>query len=109
MVKRLKLIVLALVLIVTGCGNKGKPDESAIVKLKDGNYLAKMAVGDYGSYPMAKMRVEDGEIVSFNYMEILVNTGEEKNQNNFNYPEGLNTIKNLNEQFNEKEFRRSRF
>lgn len=101
MVQRLKLIVLALVLIVTGCGSKDKPN-GLITKLKDGNYLAKMAVGDYGSYPMAKMKVEDGKVSSFRYMEILVNTGEEKNQDNFNYPDGLKTIKNLNEQFNEK-------
>ena len=101
MAKRLKLIVLALVLIVAGCKSKDKLGGS-ITKLKDGNYLAKVAVGDYGSYPMAKMKVEDGKIRSFKYMEILADTGEEKNQDNFNYPDGLKAIKSLNEQFNEK-------
>ena len=51
---------------------------------------------------MAKMEVENGEIVSFKYSEFLATSGEEKNNENYNYPEGIEVIKNLNEQFNEK-------
>ncbi len=51
---------------------------------------------------MAIMEVENGEIVSFKYAEILANSGEEKSEDNYKYPEGLAVIANLNEQFNEK-------
>ncbi|HSH34664.1 FMN-binding protein, partial [Schnuerera sp.] len=44
----------------------------------------------------------DGEISSFSYVEILATSGEEKNEGNYNYPDGLAVIQNLNEQFNEK-------
>lgn len=109
--KRLGLLVLVVVLIAalsTGCGKaetdntNRKSDSSEVSDLKDGNYLVKMPVSDHGNYPMAKMEVKDGEITSFDYVEILATTGEEKNENNYNYPDGIAVIKNLNEQFNEK-------
>src|SRR5699024_9086961 len=34
--------------------------------------------------------------------EILADSGEEKNDGNYNYEEGLEVLANLNEQFNEK-------
>ena len=105
MAKRLGLMILFVALIAvvfTGCGKKDQPSEMAIGELKDGNYLVKMPVSDHGNYPMAKMEVKDSEIASFNYVEILADSGEEKNEGNYNYPDGLEVIKNLNEQFNEK-------
>lgn len=110
MKKKLGLIVLTLALIalaVTGCGEKstdtGKEQPNEVAgDLQDGSYLVKMPVSDHGNYPMAKMEVNDGEISSFSYVEILADSGEEKNDSNYNYPEGLEVIKNLNDQFNEK-------
>lgn len=111
MKKRLGLMVLVVALIAlvfTGCGQKeetsveDQPKETAASELKDGNYLVKMPVSDHGNYPMAKMEVANGEISSFKYMEILADSGEEKNESNYNYPEGLEVLKSLNEQFNEK-------
>ncbi|NMA87046.1 MAG: FMN-binding protein [Tissierellia bacterium] len=101
------LILVLVVLAVTGCGGKdndntGKTDDVVAGDLQDGSYLVKMPVSDHGNYAMAKMDISSGEISSFEYMEILANTGEEKNESNYNYPEGLEVIKNLNEQFNEK-------
>ncbi len=46
--------------------------------MQDGSYLVKMPVSDHGNYAMAKMDISSGEISSFEYMEILANTGEEK-------------------------------
>lgn len=111
MKRRLGLMALIVALVAvffTGCGkNDAEPtsdqsNEVAIGDLQDGNYLVKMPVSDHGNYPMAKMEVKDGEIASFEYVEILATSGEEKNEDNYNYPEGLEVIKNLNEQFNEK-------
>ena len=102
MFRNVKSMILVLLLFIVGCSNGGERNELETIKLRDGHYLSKMAVGDYGSFPIAKMDVEDGKIVSFRYMEILVDTGEEKNLNNFNYPDGIYTIENLNKQFNEK-------
>ncbi|NMB08690.1 MAG: FMN-binding protein [Tissierellia bacterium] len=101
------LIMVLVVLAVTGCGGKdqdttGKTDDVVTGELQDGSYLVKMPVSDHGNYAMAKMEVSNGEISSFNYMEILADSGEEKSESNYNYPEGLEVIKNLNEQFNEK-------
>ena len=102
-------IVLALVLLV-GCSGQGtetSTDENdsqseTSGELVDGTYLVKDPVSDRGNYPMAIMEVVDGEISSFEYVEILADLGEEKNESNYNYAEGLAVIANLNEQFNEK-------
>jgi major membrane immunogen (membrane-anchored lipoprotein) len=110
MKKRLGLMGLAVLLIAmvfTGCGKDNKPatnnqPEEVTSELQDGSYLAKMPVSDHGNYPMAKMEIKDGEIASFEYVEILADSGEEKSEDNYNYPEGLEVIKNLNEQFNDK-------
>ena len=110
MKKRLGLMMLIMVLVVlavTGCGGKDKDttggtEDVVVEELQDGNYLVKMPVSDHGNYPMAKMEVANGEISSFKYMEILADSGEEKNESNYNYPEGLEVLKSLNEQFNEK-------
>ena len=111
MKKRLGLVVMIITifaLAITGCGGKEQPgtneEKPAEVTgdLQDGNYLVKMPVSDHGNYPMAKMEVKDGEIVDFEYVEILADSGEVKNSSNYNYPEGLEVIANLNEQFKEK-------
>ncbi|NLY67604.1 MAG: FMN-binding protein [Tissierellia bacterium] len=102
-------IVLVLVLLV-GCSGQGtetSTDENdsqseTSGELVDGTYLVKDPVSDRGNYPMAIMEVVDGEISSFEYVEILADLGEEKNESNYNYAEGLAVIANLNEQFNEK-------
>lgn len=70
--------------------------------LKDGNYLVKLKVNDHGNYPMGKMEINDGDIISLNYVEVLAVTGEEKNKDNFNYPDCINAIEELNRQFNDK-------
>lgn len=112
MKKRLSLVVLSMVLVFTllvGCsgqdtntstGDNNNQNE-AKGELVDGTYLVKDPVSDHGNYGMVIMEVADGEISSFEYVEILADSGEEKNENNYNYAEGLAVIANLNEQFNE--------
>lgn len=110
--RRSSLSLLSTILILAllvGCGGQETgttTDESSEAptggELKDGIYLEKDPVSDHGNYGMAIMEVENGEIVSFKYAEILANSGEEKSEDNYNYPEGLAVIANLNEQFNEK-------
>lgn len=116
MKRRLGFMILAVALIMVvlvGCGKKETggttpdttPDDSGEVvagELQDGIYLVKDPVSDHGNYGMAKMEVVDGEISTFSYVEILATSGEEKSESNYNYPEGIEVIKNLNEQFNEK-------
>jgi len=84
----------------TSTGDNNNQNE-AKGELVDGTYLVKDPVSDHGNYGMAIMEVADGEISSFEYVEILADSGEEKNENNYNYAEGLAVIANLNEQFNE--------
>lgn len=105
------LAVLLIAALVAGCGKQEAPASNGstdsegaeeVGELQDGLYLIKDPVSDHGNFPMAKMEVENGEIVSFKYSEFLATSGEEKNNENYNYPEGIEVIKNLNEQFNEK-------
>lgn len=112
MKKRLGLMVLSMVLVfalLVGCSGKDSETSTgdnnnqneAKGELVDGTYLVKDPVSDHGNYGMAIMEVANGEISSFEYVEILATSGEEKNENNYNYAEGLAVIANLNEQFNE--------
>lgn len=101
------LVVVLASLVVVGCGaDEGKeetPTEGGSGgELQDGFYLVKMPVGEHDNYPLATMEVENGEITAFEYLEILADTGEEKNESNYDYDEGLEVLANLNEQFNEK-------
>lgn len=113
MKRRLSLGILSMILVLAllvGCSGQGtetSTDENdgqsaGSGELVDGTYLVKDPVSDRGNYPMAVMEVVDGEIASFEYVEILADLGEEKNESNYNYAEGLAVIANLNEQFNEK-------
>ncbi|WP_416197699.1 MAG: Major membrane immunogen, membrane-anchored lipoprotein [Sporanaerobacter sp.] len=109
-----KYLALALVLVLSlavfsGCSEKEAKvpvkegsGETATSSLKDGKYLVKMPVSEHGNYPMATLEVKNGEIISFDYNEYFAETGEEKNESNYNYQEGIEVIKNLNEQFMEK-------
>lgn len=109
MKKQLGFIAIAIVLsfaLLVGCGDNSSKTASgnnnAGDTLVDGTYLVKESVSDHGNFAMAIMEVKDGEISSFRYQEILADSGEEKNEYNYNYPDGLAVIANLNEQFNEK-------
>lgn len=105
--RKFSLVLLVLVLAVvalTGCsGDQDTGGENVVVdELQDGKYLVKTPVSDHGNYAMATMEVSGGQISEFKYMEILADSGEEKNPSNYNYPEGLEAIANLNEQFKDK-------
>jgi len=114
--KRVLALTLALLLmavVFSGCSNNQAPvDESenpadttpvtGNSDLVDGIYLIKRPVSQNGNFPMAKLEVKDGEIVSLNYNEYLATSGEAKNESNYRYAEGIAVIANLNEQFNEK-------
>lgn len=114
MKKRLGLMMLSMVLVLVllvGCsgqkdtetGNNDKEGNNvASGELVDGTYLVKDPVSDRGNYAMAIMEVANGEISSFEYAEYLATSGEEKNESNYNYAEGIAVIANLNEQFSEK-------
>lgn len=111
MIKRLRVFTLAILLIgvfFTACSKDNTDitsDESNEIeakKLQDGYYLVKMPVSDHGTYPMGQMEIEDGKIISFDYMEMLASAGEEKNYDNYNYPDCIKVIKDLNQQFNHK-------
>ncbi|MBU5294059.1 hypothetical protein KQH90_08420 [Anaerosalibacter bizertensis] len=83
-------------------GEEKTSEEATGGELKDGNYLVKLPVSDHMNYPMATMEVKNGEISSFDYNEYLADSGEAKNPDNYSYEEGLEVIKNLNEQFMDK-------
>lgn len=109
MKKKLGFITLAVVLtfaLLVGCGDSSSETNSdnnaSVDGLVDGTYLVKEPVSDHGNYAMAIMEVKDGEISTFRYDEILADSGEGKNENNYNYAESIAAIANLNEQFNEK-------
>lgn len=70
--------------------------------LVDGMYLAKLPVSEHGNYSMATLEVEDGNVSNLNYNEYFANSGEVKNEDNYDYEEGLQVIENLNDQYNEK-------
>lgn len=103
-----KFIVIFLVVslslsLLIGCSNKKAETTTDEItgELVDGTYLVKDPVSDHGNYGMAIMEVKNGEISSFKYVEILAQSGEEKNENNYQYKEGLDVIESLNKQFNE--------
>lgn len=117
MKKRVLALSLALMLmaaVFTGCSkteapvdeSKNPTDSTPIVEetgdLVDGTYLIKREVSQNGNFPMAKLEVKDGEIVSLTYNEYLATSGEAKSESNYPYAEGIAVIANLNEQFNEK-------
>ncbi len=114
MKKRIISLVLVLVLMLVvfaGCTKKGAPvagskpaDTTSETKgvLVDGSYLVKMPVSDHGNYPMAKLEVKDGQVLSLVYNEYLADLGEAKSDSNYAYADGIAVIKNLNEQYNEK-------
>lgn len=97
------LIMLLALSLLAGCSSEETETTTDEItgELVDGTYLVKDAVSDHGNYSMAIMEVTNGEISSFKYVEILAQSGEEKNENNYKYKEGLDVIKNLNKQFNE--------
>ncbi|NLY78018.1 MAG: hypothetical protein GX080_08070 [Tissierellia bacterium] len=98
------LVLLLSMALLAGCsGQDNEPATGDDTKeLVDGTYLIKEPVSDKGNYPMVKLVVENGEIKEFKYSEILATSGEEKNESNYKYAEGIQVIANLNEQFNEK-------
>lgn len=102
----LMLVMLLSISLLAGCSSNDtqttNEEEQTTGELVDGTYLIKHEVSDKGNYPMAKLVVENGEIKEFKYAEILATSGEEKNENNYPYAEGIAVIANLNEQFNEK-------
>lgn len=107
----LMLVLVLVSLVIAGCGaDKSEKEEDPAPskagessgELQDGFYLVKMPVGDQDNYPLATMEVDNGEIIAFEYVEILADSGEEKNEGNYKYEEGLKVLANLNEQFNEK-------
>ncbi|NLJ77735.1 MAG: FMN-binding protein [Tissierellia bacterium] len=110
MFRRLVPFILAMALIMvifTGCGERSMTEDEQddiveVDELQDGKYLVKIPVSEQGNYPMAHMEVDNGEIVSFKYSEILADSGEEKSEDNYEYQDGLDVIADLNEQFNQK-------
>ncbi|HZK32906.1 MAG TPA: FMN-binding protein [Tissierellaceae bacterium] len=111
---RRKILALILVfslmtIIFTGCTSENAPVDEGTVgmgddkgNLVDGTYLIKDPVSDHGNYPMATMEVSGGEIESFEYNEYLADSGEVKSPDNYPYEDGINVMKDLNAQFNEK-------
>lgn len=107
------ILTLSLVAVVfTGCNKSKSPVESdkpstdVTNEVKgnfiDGKYLIKREVTDHGNFTMATLEVEDGQVSNLNYNEYLVDSGEAKNDSNYDYADGIAVIKDLNEQFNEK-------
>ena len=108
MMKRVLALTLALLLmavVFTGCSssnNEAPVDESkspsdstpvtAEGDLVDGIYLIKRPVSQNGNFPMAKLEVKDGEIVSLNYNEYLATSGEAKNDSNYPYADGIKVL-----------------
>lgn len=113
MKKRLGFMFLATILITALLVSCGGQEEGVMTdgdtdvaesegELQDGTYLVKYPV-EHGNFSMATMEVVDGEISSFHYAEIIADSGEEKNEENYsNYIQVLPIIEDLNKQFNEK-------
>lgn len=110
MKKRVGILLLVMLLsisLLAGCSGQKETsgeetNEQTTAEYVDGTYLIKYPVSDKGNYPMAKLVIENGEIKEYKYSEILATSGEEKNENNYKYKEGIEVVANLNEQFNEK-------
>jgi len=109
MKKFISLSLILALLVFSGCSkvtdnqaaNTNK-ESSSTQELKDGDYLIKMPANDHGIYSLATTKVENGKIIDFDYNEYFSQTGEAKNENNYEYKEGLEVIKNLNQQFTDK-------
>lgn len=116
MKKKMLLLILALglmTIIFTGCtaengdapvdeGNISTDESVENGDLVDGIYLVKMPVSDHGNYPMATLEVKDGSVSNLDYDEYFASSGEAKNESNYDYPEGIKVIEDLNAQYNEK-------
>lgn len=113
--KKILAITLAMALttvVFTGCSKDKAPvddnkpatgvTDEVEGELTDGKYLIKTEVSDHGNFAMATLEVKDGQVSNLNYNEYLVDSGEAKNDSNYAYAEGIEIIKDLNEQFNEK-------
>lgn len=103
------LVFSLLTIVITGCASENAPVDEGTVgmdgdqsSLVDGTYLVKDPVSDHGDFPMAVLKVSNEEIESFEYNEYLVDSGETKSPENYPYEEGINVMKDLNGQFNEK-------
>lgn len=110
--RKILILILALLLVTivfTGCTKDNAPVDEGTVgtgddkgSLVDGTYLIKNVVSDHGNFAMAILDVKDGEVASLEYNEYLADSGEVKNLENYPYEDGLNVIKDLNSQYNEK-------
>lgn len=118
MKKKLLALMLALglmTIVFTGCTaddadapvDEGNIDTDTEVseeqgEYEDGMYLEKLPVSEHGNYSMATLEVVDGNISNLNYNEYFADSGEAKNEENYDYPEGIAVIADLNEQYNAK-------
>ncbi len=73
---------------------------------KDGTYVVianDIEAMGHGNYPFIKMTIADGKIAEVDYREYIVETGEPKTTENYNYKESPEAAANLEEQLLEKQ------